>query len=361
MVNVYVLNQDLAIEGVIDSYVSLIWRPSYAEIGDFELYMGASDKAISLLQQNRYLVRDTDITTDSNGVITYKKVMIIKNITLSTDVENGDYFTVTGRELKFLLHQRIVWGQYNLNSTVEYALRRLIGSNAVEAVEPTRVIPNMQFTEAKGFTERLDKQVSNTPLDEAVSEICNTYGYGWDIYITNNKITVDIYKGVDRSYGQSTNPYVVFSDTFDNLYNTEYVCETENYSNMALVGGEGEGLSRIYGYYNNDVGGLERYEMYVDARDLSQNLESETDRIELEDYLILLDERAKENIATMTVTEGFTGEVLSDISFKYGEDFNLGDVVTVINKYGIQRNVRVVSAIESEGEDGSKLIPQFSV
>ena len=51
----------------------------------------------------------------------------------------------------------------------------------------------------------------------------------------------------------------------------------------------------------------------------------------------------------------------SDIAFKYGEDFNLGDVVTVINKYGIQKNVRVLSAIESEDESGTKLLPQFNI
>ena len=54
------------------------------------------------------------------------------------------------------------------------------------------------------------------------------------------------------------------------------------------------------------------------------------------------------------------GEVLSDVAFKYLEDFNLGDVVTVINKYGINRAVRVVAAIESEDENGKKLLPQFN-
>lgn len=360
MNSVYVFDQDLNLQGIIDEYVSIIWRPSYYEVGDFEIYLGATDKAIDLLRKNRYVVRSSDITVES-GVTTYKKVMIIKNLQLITDIENGDFYCVTGRELKFLLHQRIVWGRYLINDSVEYALRRLIGANAVEPVEPTRVIPNMQFAEPKSYPEQIDIQVSNVQLDEAITEICKTYNYGWDIYITGGKLTVDIYKGVDRSYNQAERPYVVFSDTFDNLYNTEYMYESENYANMTLIGGEGEGLDRTYAYVNNEVSGLERYETFTDARDISQNLDSEDEAISYEDYLLLLEERGRENLADMTVSEGFSGEVLSDVAFKYGLDFNLGDVVTVINKYGIQKNVRVLSAIESEDESGVKLLPQFNI
>lgn len=361
MNDIYVLTPDFELAGIIDEYISIIWRPSYAEIGDFEIYLGANNKAIELLQKNRYVVRSSDISEDGD-IITYKKVMIIKNIQLNTDVENGDFLTVTGRELKFLLHQRIVWGQTILtNDTVEYGIRRLIGSNAVHPVEPARIIPNMQFAEPVGFADKIEKQISNVPLDEAVIEICNTHGYGWDIYITNNMLTVSIYKGVDRSYDQSECSYVVFSDEFENLYNTSYELNSEEYANMTLVGGEGEGLNRTYAYVNNELSGLERYETFTDARDISQNLGSEEDAISNEEYLLLLEERGKDNLSTMTMTEGFSGEVLSDVSFKYGVDFNLGDIVTVISKHGISKNVRVLSAIESEDESGTKLVPQFNI
>lgn len=359
MNNIYVLDQDFQLQGIIDQYVSAIWRPCYNEIGDFELYLSASDKAIDLLRENRYLVRRGDITVE-NGVTTYKKVMIIKNLSLNTDVENGDFLTVTGRELKYILHQRIVWGQSRISDTVEYVLRRLIGFNAINPVEPTRTIPNMQFAEAKGYSDQIEIQISNRQLDEAVIELCKTYNYGWDIYITDNKMTVEIYKGVDRSYNQSERPYVVFSDNFENLHNTTYELATESYANMTLIGGEGEGLDRIYTYVNNDVSGLERYEVFTDARDISQNLEDETEAISYEDYVKLLEERGRENLSSMLTTEGFSGEILSNVTFMYGEDFGLGDTVTVINRYGIGKNVKVISCIESEDENGTKLVPQFN-
>ena len=356
---IHVLDSSFNLVGVVDNFVSAIWRPAYYDIGDFELYVSASPEVVALLQPDRYLVRDTDISV-TGGVATYKKVMIIKNIQLKTDVENGDYLTVTGRELKWLLHQRIVWGRYLLRDTVEYALRRLIGANAVDPVEPTRVIPNMQHAEPKGYSGRIEVKISNKQLDEAVIELCKSYGYGWDIYITDNKLTVDIYKGVDRSYNQTERAYVVFSDSFDNLFETEYVYNSESYANMTLVGGEGEGDDRTYAYVNTDVSGLDRYEVFTDARDISQNLGNEEEALSYEEYLALLEERGRENLTGMTKTEGFTGEVL-DVSFKYGVDFDLGDIVTVINEYGISKDVRVLSVIESQDETGVKVIPHFNI
>lgn len=552
MNNIYVLDQNFELQGIIDEYVSVIWRPSYSEVGDFEIYLGATDKAISLLQKNRYVVRSCDISVE-NGITTYKKVMVIKNLQLITNVENGDFYCVTGRELKYLLHQRIVWSQTNLSGTAENAMRRLVNENAINPTDTNRVIPKLllgekyelsnwfsekytrldyiectgtqwintgfipdqdtrivcefmwlggngiygtrQSTSSRNFALRaisnnfqpgyhtvlgstgiktddewhiadqnknmfyldgvlarefnyvtftgpkaigigcinannqvyygegryrtcqiydngvlvrdlipcqkksdgeigmydvlndvfytnagsgefvsgevidspiedleksIDKQVTGDHLDTVISEICNTYNYGWDIFITNNTMAFIIYAGSDRSYGQTERPYVVFSDEFENLYNTDYQLITEEYANTTLIGGEGEGVERIYTTVNNSNSGLERYETFTDARDVSQNKDSE-DEIDLTTYLALLQARGRENLASLTYTEGFSGEVLSDVAFKYGKDFYLGDLVTVINKYGIQKNVRVLSAIESEDESGTKLLPQFNI
>lgn len=359
MNNVYVLTPDFKLEGIIDEYVSVIWRPSYSEVGDFEIYLGATDKAITLLQENRYVVRSSDISVD-NGVTTYEKVMVIKNIQIITDVENGDFLCVTGRELKYLLHQRIVWSQTTLTGTAEDAMRRLVNENAINPIDTNRIIPNLALGVLAGLTETIDKQVTGEYLDNAITEICVTYNYGWDIFITNNKLVFIVYAGSDRSYGQTERPYVVFSDVFENLYNTDYQLTTEEYANTTLIGGEGEGLERVYATVNNELSGLERYETFTDARDISSNKGTE-DEIDSTTYLNLLVERGRETLASLSYTEGFSGEVLSDVAFKYGEDFFIGDIVTVINKYGIQKNVRVLSAIESEDETGVKLLPQFNI
>lgn len=360
MNSIYILDRDLQLLGVIDEYVSLIWRPAYYDIGDFELYMGATEKATELLKQNNYIVRSSDITVDDAGNVTYKKVMIIKNLQLVTDVENGDFLTVTGRELKYLLHQRIIWSQMNLSGVTSTAIIRLVQANAIRPTDVNRMIPALAVGSVNCDEETIEMQITGEYLDTAIVDICRTYNYGWDICIYNSQLLFNIYQGLDRSYGQTERPYVVFSDEFENLYNTDYQLNTEEYANSTLIGGEGEGLERIYTAIGQDFAGLDRYETFTDVRDISQNKGSE-DEIPIETYLNLLKEKGYEKLASLAYTEGFTGEVLSDVAFKYGTDFFLGDVVTVINKYGISKNVKVLSAIESEDESGTKLVPQFNI
>ena len=359
MNEIYVFDRAFNLLGVIDEYVSTIWRPSYSDIGDFEIYLGATDKAVELLARDHYVVRACDIAVDDYNNVTYKKVMIVKNVDVITDVENGDFLTVTGRELKYLLHQRIVWTQTTLSGTAENAIFRLANENAISPTNAARAIPNLSLGDAAGLTDAIEKQVTGDYLDKAIVDICTAYNYGWEIYVYNDEMKLRVYQGLDRSYSQNERPYVVFSDEFDNLYNTEYQLNTEEYANTTLIGGEGEGLERIYTTVG-EFSGLERFETFTDARDISQNKDSE-DEIGSATYLALLQERGRENLASLSFTEGFSGEVLSDVAFVYGRDFDLGDLVSVVNKYGIGADVRVLSAIESEDESGTKLVPQFNI
>ena len=356
---IHVLDQSFNLVGVVDDYISVIWRPAYYDVGDFELYINATSEAVALLQKNSYLVRDTDILVDEAGNVTYTNVMIIKNFTLTTSAEEGDHLTYTGRELKYLLHQRIVWKQTRMSSKVEYGIRRLVNENAIAPTDSKRIIPNLVLGAEAGLSKSMDKQVTGKALDEAITDICATYGYGWEVFIYNSSLVFIVYEGVNRSYGQSEQSYVVFSDEFDNILNSEYQLQTEQYANTTLIGGEGEGTNRIFTTVG-DSSGLERYETFTDASGISQNKDSE-DEIPLDEYLLLLQETGRENLAALAITEGFSGEVLSDVTFKYGEDFYIGDTVSIINRYGIRKDVLVLSAIESQDETGSKLIPQFNI
>jgi hypothetical protein len=350
--DIHILDNSLNLVGVIDTYTSLIWRPAYYDVGDFELYLDASTEHLDLLKKNYYLVRGQDISVDKEGNTIYKKVMVIKNHSINTDIEGGDYLTVTGRELKFILNQRIVWTQTNLKGNVATAIEQLINENAIAPTDTKRAIPNLELDSTLEIPDTITKQITGDSLDVAITEICKTFNLGYDIYIKGNKFMFKLYQGIDRS---TVPPYVVFSEEFENILNSEWVRNTENYYNTALVAGEGEGTARKTTTVNPDNSGLDRYEVYIDDRDTSTN----DDSITASTYLELLKERGTEKLSEFSVTEAFTGEVQHDYSFKFGVDYYLGDVVTMINKYGMTASVRVLSAIESHDENGEMLIPQF--
>lgn len=134
---------------------------------------------------------------------------------------------------------------------------------------------------------------------------------------------------------------------------------TEGYANTTLVAGEGEGTDRKTAVVGGDNSGLDRFETYTDARSVSQTNGSAA--ISDAEYIKLLQAKGTEALAERSITEGFGGEVLTDVAYRYGVDFYLGDLVTVINKYGISRNVMVLSVIESIDENGETLVPQFNI
>ena len=57
--------------------------------------------------------------------------------------------------------------------------------------------------------------------------------------------------------------------------------------------------------------------------------------------------------------EKFAGTVEPDINYKYKKDYNLGDIVKIINEYGLSAKARITEVIESWDESGYTCIPTF--
>ena len=342
--DIYILNQDLETIDIIDSSSSVIWTPSYYDVGDFEIYIQASRRNINLLQEERYVMRQ-----DSDMVGIIEKVKVI------TAVEDGDYILASGRCLKSLLARRIIWNQTNLAGKTEVIMRSLINDNVINPVNSARKIPNVILGELKGFTEKTDFQSTGEELLEKIIELCKASEIGWKVFINKSKqIEIDFYKGTNRSYSQTENPYIVFSPDFDNLLTTETEIDTQSLRNVALVAGEGEGTDRTTTTIGTEAG-LSRRELFVDARDLSSN----NGEIEADKYLQILQERGKEKLAAAGEFFKVSGEAETKITYEFGKDYFLGDLVTVVNEYGITANTRILEVIECEDENGHTIIPTF--
>ena len=180
---------------------------------------------------------------------------------------------------------------------------------------------------------------------------------------------IQFYKGVNRSYEQHINPYVVFSPDFENIISSDYIQDKSTLKNACNVAGEGEGTERKY-YGVGTTSGLDRREIFVDARDISSDVETEvetedgtietvTTTMPIEEYNNLLIERGRESLAENQETISFEGEVESIRQYVYGEDYFLGDIVQVKNKYGVESASRIIEVIENHDKEGYSIIPTF--
>lgn len=351
--NIYVLDSNLSVLGIIDTYSSVIWTTRYFNFGDFELCVSPTSENLTLLAQGNYLVRDKDITSTA-----YKNVMIIINRQITTDEESGDTLIVAGYCLKSILSRRVVSNQTNLSGTVLSCIRTLINNNIISPTDSNRQISNFILgTDTATLATTMTMQITGDNLNDAISEICTTYGLGYDVYInpTISKFVFYIYEGEDRSYNQNSNPYVIFSTEFDNLMSSDYKNILSNYANAAYVAGEGEGTDRTIVEVGTATG-LSRYETWVDARNSSSN----NGEISQSDYEDMLSAEGEETLAEMTAETSFEGDIDNSVNFIYGTDYFLGDIVQVENDYGISAVTRILECIESEDESGSDLVLTLS-
>lgn len=348
--DIYVLDRSLAFIGIVDEYSSVIWTTRYFAPGDFELYLPASRKNIALLKKDCYLCREEDIDGE-----TYRNVMVIENVRLRTDIENGNDMTVSGKCLKSLLSRRVIWNQTNIYGNLETGIRKILTENVVSPEISERRIADFALGKAKGFADRVDIQVTGGEVSAFLKEVCTAYGIGWDVFIENRKFVFDLYKGADRSYNQMENPYVIFSPEYDNLLESDYVYAKERYKNVALVAGEGEGSGRAKTAVG-EASGLDRYEMFVDARDVSSN----NGEIAPEQYALLLSERGQEKLSGFMETVNFEGQIETQAGFFLNRDYFLGDIVEVVNEYGIETAPRIIEIIDCDDSTGRTVIPTFS-
>lgn len=351
--NIYVMTPALERVGVIDSYRSIIWTQRYYEPGDFELWIDATPENMVLCQRGRFLYRDKDY---ENGVI--KSVMMIQLVQYHTSLEEGNTILLQGRDIKAILNQRIIWGQTVFAGTLEENIRQAITENIISPSVTERAISNFTLGTAIGGTSTVQAQTNGENLGEWICEQLPIYEIGYDVTVSGGNFVFTLYTGVDRSYAQSSNAYVIFSPDFENLLTTDFTENATEYKNVAMVGGEGEGSSRkTTAAGDTTASGLDRMEVFVDAKSMSSNSGS----ISSADYLAQMVSKGEDALTERTVQKEFVGEVDPNVNFVYGEDYFLGDKVEIINELGLEASARIIEIIDSEDETGRTLVPTFSV
>lgn len=345
-----VLNTNLDAVSIVDVYESFIWTDRYYEYGDFELYTSMTESILDFIRQDYYL--------QNRGS---EHAMIIETLHITSDTETGNHLTVTGRSLESILDRRIIWGQKTIRGNLQNEILALLNENVISPTDANRRIHNFVFKASTdpaitGLT--IDAQYTGDNLYEVISKICSERSIGFKVTLNDSKQFVfELYAGTDRSYDQEINPYVVFSPKFENIINSNYIESKSALKTVTLIGGEGEGNARRYSVVGGGAG-LNRRELFTDARDISSDLENDEKMTDAE-YTALLQQRGKEKLSENTDITSFEGQVETTIMYRYGEDFFIGDVVQFANEYGHETKARIIEIVMSEDAEGASTFPTF--
>lgn len=340
-----ILDKDFNKIGIIDTYQSIIWTTRYYDHGDFELVLSLNSINFYQFSNGYYVTREDD---DNVGIIEKLEARL---------TETGAHvLTISGRFCTQILARRIIAEQTEVSGTVAEAINQLITDAIISPTISARQISN--FTLGDYSTEEtIEAQYTGKNLYTVIHDICVQYGLGFKVTLNeNNQFVFELYKGVNRAWDQTENPYFVFSNQFDNLLNAEFLINYMNTVNAVLSAGEGEGDQRktIWVQTESNPSGLDRYEYYDDARNTSTNEGEISDQ----EYLEQLSELGKECFTPYDITIG--GEVdFSAVKFK--TDVNVGDIV-IINDSTVQFTfkARIIEVIESIDASGKySIIPTF--
>lgn len=336
-------------QGILGGYSSLIWRRRYSIHGNFELHCALTEENLSLLKKGNIIWKNDD---EEAGYIQYRN--------LSMDDNGDEFLVVQGKFLTGYLNRRIVWGNENLNMTSELAMRELVNKNAINPLDAYRKIDLMVLGEVRGYTQQSNTQTSYVNLLDKVEEVANTSELGIRsiLDLANKKIIFDIYQGLNRTASNGVNAPAIFSREFENILQQEYTDSSNNYRNVALVAGEGEGVDRKKITIGEGVG-LDRYELYVDARDIQSKKEDET-VIPEDEYLQLLRDRGNDKLSEYKDIETFDSKINLNSNLVYKEDFDLGDIVTCVSKkWGVIIDTRITEIEEIYEESGKQVNVTF--
>lgn len=351
-----ILNKQLESVYLLDAYASLIWTDRYYKYGDFEIFTPVSLEIVAQIQKDYYLwSRDSEHT------------MIIESIEIQSDVETGNKFVVTGRSLESILCRRIVWKTTNLTGSLQDGIEKLLNDAIINPSDADRKIDNFIFvasTDEAITSLTIEKQVGmGDGLYDTIVAICESYNIGFMVTLTDDgKFAFKLYAGIDRSYDQLANPYVVFSPKFENIINSNYLESDMNLKTVTLVAGEGEDTDRVTLEVPVSAGagtGMDRREMYTDVRYLQKETSDGT--LTDTEYQAQLKQKGLEDLAENVSVKTFEGEVDTVNMFIYGEDFYMGDIVQVANEYGAASKSRVTEFIRSQDENGTKAYPTFVI
>ncbi|WP_295219161.1 siphovirus ReqiPepy6 Gp37-like family protein [Ruminococcus sp.] len=351
----------IILEAICDSFSSLLWDVEYYSCGAFEVYIAASPQNIEIFQTGRIVGRDDD--NEHYG--------LIESVEIQTDAEDGDYLIVRGRFLMCLLERRIIYPTVNFTKETSYSdiIKSVVLFNAV--VSGVRRIPGLSFGTATGscWEQKTKLQISYDNLMRWVYTICEKIGGTANIRLSKKtdkqyEMILELSQGSDRSIMQSDNPHIVFSNGYNNLLSFSYATDISVQKNFAYILGKGEGEERKRTTYFNgsEPAHLDRYEVYVDAKDMSDEEQEngETKPIPEAEYIELLKEKGKQSIV-LPLTASESQIAVQSTQFQYSKDYFVGDYVTVEHRrFGLRQNkIQLIGMIESFDRNGRNLTPTF--
>jgi len=324
----YVFRRDRSLLGVVEAFEYLRWTRRYSQCGSFELKAIATSENTELLRLGHYLWKNDD---EEAGLIEFRELAAPDRETIH----------VSGRFATSFLARRIVWGTEILNGDLSDCVGQLLSNHLIDPEDVDRRVDGIVY-EAPSMDAPVRTQTSHRNLLDVVTGLCDTTEVGIKTVFdpTGGPLRVCLYHGGVTQ--------AVFSKEYENIIDQIYTQSLMDYANAALIGGEGEGDERIFAVITDEAG-EDRYELFVDAKDLRE----EDFGGEYEDALLF---RGEAKLLERAMIRAFDASVNPYGNLAYKSDYDLGGGVKVLStRWNLEMTARITEVEECYDAEGRSL------
>ena len=349
-----VLDENFVQVHILDVFKSAIWTDRFFEAGDFTIKLPLTGPNYSEIRIGRYVWNSMS-----------DRIMMIEKIVIESSADEGSIMTISGRSLEYLMARRIIWEMHRYRTNLHETVRLMIVENMVSPSDPNRAMSWLTWEDNNAdriANTQVDVQYTGDNLYTAVTELIAKHHVGIAfLYDGPGRIRIRLEEGVDRSYNQNKNPFIVFSPKFDNLISGRYASDITSLKTVALVGGPGEGSDRKYETVSSGAtSGWARRELFVNA---SSVREKDEDGNVIPEATVRANLR-EEGTSKLNKSENqhlieFDGETSEHTMYVYGKDYRIGDLVQIQDANGFNVPTRLIEFIQSQDDSEIKFYPTF--
>lgn len=240
-----VYTQSLELIGILEVHRSIIWEENAFSSGSFSVDSIITSNTSTMLQPENIIW----IEGETAGIIEYVK---------ENADESGPYITVKGRTLTGILNRRVLWGLYNLSGTVPEIMHALVDDCCVNPTRgdvDARKIPGLVLLDTPAGGETIQLQKTGGYLLDVLQSLGETYGVSFGVRFNPAVPQMEFWTrwGENRTIYQDANNPILYSTELDDVLSSEYLYNSQDYRNVALVAGEGDGSERVYVTVENEA------------------------------------------------------------------------------------------------------------
>lgn len=266
----YILNPQYEIIGMIDDAESILWNKKYNDAGYCEIYIPCDTDMFSLLARGNYIYRyDDDMFCK------------IEAPEIETSVDNGNFIIAPANDIaSVLLSGRIVRWQIIYSGTVVGFIKKLLYDSIINPEQSQRKIANFELDESNfnEFPETIEVSAFTDDLFALIKTTCKSYNYGFRLSydITRDKYVFKLYKGKNKALIDG-DEYVEFSPTYANIVSSKYKEDESGYKNVVYVSytadDENETVHLLSLYDGaTEPSGENRREVFVSGTDIKRDV-----------------------------------------------------------------------------------------